>query len=70
MINLISVYPSAMLNGDMFISLHGVERVSIVSGVLHEFYVSDVKIGGMILQILGDQEKHEQLLQLLRMGAT
>lgn len=67
-INLISVYASTMLNGDMFISLRGVERVSAVSGVLHEFCVLDVKIGEMILQILDDQETHEKVTSAIKNG--
>lgn len=48
--------------------LHGVERVSAVSGVLHEFYVLDVKIGEMIFQILDDQEKHEEGTSVIKNG--
>lgn len=57
-----------MLKGDMFISLHGLERVSVVSGVLHEFYVLDVRTGEMILHILDDQEKHEKVTSAIRNG--
>lgn len=63
MINLISVYPSTVLN--VYLLAWGRK-----GDVLHEFYVSHVKIGGMILQILDDQEKDEKLHQLLRMGGT
>lgn len=53
---------------ETFISLHGVERVSIVSGVLHEFYVLDVKIAEVFLQMLDDQEKHEKVTSAIKNG--
>lgn len=57
-----------MLNGDIFISSHGVEGLSVVSGVLHEFYVLDAEIGETALQMLDDQEKHKKVTSAIKNG--
>lgn len=57
-----------MLNGEMFISICEVERVSVVSGVSDELYFLHVRIGEMFPQILDDQEKHEKVTSAIKNG--